>query len=135
MNIILLYLISALHLFYILFLIGVPILATSNCLLLLHAIIIPFMLAHWYTNQNMCVLTTIEKEMRRRVYGQEDSDILDDCFTCRLIEPVYDFHKDMGRFTEFIYIFVICLWLCTLYKLYLNYHNGKITSFKDLFIC
>jgi hypothetical protein len=113
--------------------IGVPFLATDNNILFLHVIIVPFMMAHWFANDNMCTLTVIEKHVRKQVYGNGENAKTENCFTCRLIEPIYDFDKNFDNFQIFVYIFTACLWFGSLYKLYLNYKNGRLKSIRDLF--
>ena len=134
MHVIFLYIISIIHLAFIFFVIGTPFLTDINALLLLHIVLVPFMLAHWITDNNMCTLTMIEKYIRVQVYGPSALDKLDNCFTCRIIEPVYDFDKNFDKFQKFLYGFTIFLWLASLYKLYLNHKNGKLKSFYDLFM-
>lgn len=129
MHQIFLYFIMFIHLIFILFVIFVPF-TNSNYLLLLHSIIIPFIMLHWVTNENICALTLVEKKIRTQLYGEDNAD---DCFTCRLIEPIYDFKKNYAAYTIFIYLFTTGLWLISVTKLYLKYHNGQITSFMDLF--
>ena len=133
MNNILLYIIAFIHLLFMIFVIGVPLLSSSNPVLLLHLIIVPFLLAHWYTNENTCALTVIEKHVRSNILNQHNDDIFENCFTCRLIEPVYDLHKNVGLFSELMHIVVIFLWIITIMKLLKNYNDNKITCFKDLF--
>lgn len=135
MNTAVLYLISILHLAFIFFIVGVPLFVTWNCVLLLHAIIVPFMMAHWVANDNMCVLTVLEKRVRNQLYGHKYPVKNEDCFTCRLIEPIYDFDKNFDTFQQLIYAVTFCLWLGTLYRLFVNYKTGKLNSFIDLFNC
>ena len=130
MNEFLLRLITLVHIIYMLFVVVVPF-TDSNYLLLLHAIVVPFMIAHWIINDNTCVLTIIEKKIRKDMYGTEPEP--NDCFTCRLIEPVYDFNKNYDTASTLIYIITIALWLLSVYKLYSKYRNGSIRSFMDLF--
>ena len=134
MHVIFLYLISIIHLAFIFFIIGTPFLTDSNALLFLHIIIVPFMLVHWITDNNMCTLTMIEKYIRMQVYGPNANDKIDNCFTCRIIEPVYDFNKNFDQFQKILYGFVLILLGASIYKLYLNKRNGKLNSFRDLFI-
>lgn len=126
----LLYLITILHLLFILFVVVTP-LTNSTYFLFLHAIFVPFMIFHWILNDNTCALTVIEKKIREQLYGTVQSE---DCFTCRLIEPVYDFKKNYSSFSTMIYIITISLWLVSVYKLYNKYKSGEISEFGDLFI-
>jgi hypothetical protein len=134
MNIIFLYIISIIHLAFIFFVIGTPFLTNINAFLLLHSVVVPFMMGHWLTNNNMCTLTAIEKYIRIQVYGPMANDKLDNCFTCRLIEPVYDFDKNFDKFQKILYMITIFLWSVSVYKLYCNHKNGRLNSFNDLFI-
>ena len=117
--------ITLLHIFFILFVIITPFLS-SNYLLLLYTLTIPFLILHWLCNDNTCVLTIVERKLR----GKERDD--KDCFTCRLIEPVYDFNKNYETFSTATYIIVISLWLLSTAKLVLKYRSGQITSIQDL---
>ena len=127
---ILLKLISLLHVIFVLFVILAPF-SNSNYLLMLHAIFIPFVMLHWICNDNTCVLTVIERNLRRQISGQENVD--DDCITCKLIEPVYDFRKDYATFSTIIYVIAITLWLISVIRLAYKYKTGEITSYIDLF--
>jgi len=130
MNEILLKIITFLHVLFIMFIVIIPF-TNSTYLLLLHAITVPFLILHWICNNNVCVLTLIEKNLRMQMYGTVDEK---ECFTCRLIEPIYDFGKNYEAFTVFIYIFTISLWCLSVYKLYSKYQTGKIKNFNDLFV-
>ncbi len=129
MNIILLRLISLIHILLLLFVTVMPFI-NSNYFLLIHFIIVPFIILHWICNENTCFLTLVEKYLRLKVYGYVDPN---DCLTCRLIEPVYDFKKNHKQFTVFIYVITIILWLITSYRLYRKYQNGEIKNWLDLF--
>lgn len=125
---ILLTVITFLHILFVGFVVITPFIG-SNYLLFIHSIIIPFLIFHWVCNDNMCALTLIEKKLRKEIYGTED----DNCITCQLIEPVYDFRKNYDQFTVLIYTVTIILWLISLGHLFYRYKNGKIDSWKDLF--
>lgn len=51
------------HLIFIILVLIVPF-SNSPYLLMMHSIFIPFMILHWVTNNDTCVLTTIEKTAR-----------------------------------------------------------------------
>lgn len=129
MNGFLLQLIIVLHILFILFVVIAPF-TNFTFLLLIHAIIVPFMMLHWVTNNNICALTVMEQHLREQIYGKENAT-KDDCFTCKLIEPVYDFTNDKGSLTLYIYLVTIALWCVTIYKLYWKYQNGNFTSIFD----
>lgn len=125
MNEFLLNLIVVIHILFILFIIITPF-TNITVLLFEHAIIVPFIMLHWVTNNNMCALTMAEKYVRTQVYGECDAY---NCFTCRLIEPVYDITNDKDDiFNIILYTVTIVLWLITMYKLYYLYQRGEITE-------
>jgi hypothetical protein len=130
MNEFCLHLIVLLHILFIIFVILAPF-SNIKYLLVMHAITVPFMLLHWITNNNTCALTLIERNVRKHLYGSSHSD--SDCFSCRLIEPVYDFANNMGSSNVFFYITTITLWLITIYNIRQKFLSGEISSFYDLF--
>lgn len=121
--------ITLLHLLFIIFIIVTPFL-NSNYLLLLHAIFVPFMVLHWICNDNTCILTVVERKLRKDIYGTFDKD---DCITCRLIEPVYDFRKNHQGFTTIIYVVTFILWSISVGRLYSKFQSGEIKNFRELF--
>lgn len=127
---IILKIISLLHVIFVLFVVITPF-VNSNYFLLLHFITVPFVIMHWLCNDNTCALTIAERKLRKEIYGKVDED---DCITCRLIEPVYDFRKNYSGFTAIIYSITIGLWLVTMTKLGMRYYDGRISSIRDLFI-
>ncbi|AYV76916.1 MAG: hypothetical protein Barrevirus3_36, partial [Barrevirus sp.] len=104
-----------------------------NYFLMLHAIFLPFIMLHWVCNDNTCVLTVIEKSLRKKIYGENNKDVEDSCITCKLIEPVYDFRKNYATFSTIIYTITIILWLISVSKLAYKYNVGEISSYEDLF--
>lgn len=130
MHDLLLKIITFLHFIFVLFVVVIPF-TNSTYFLFLHAIFIPFMILHWICNDNTCVLTIIERQLRKYTTGKASDD---DCITCRLIEPVWDFRKNYEGFTAFIYIVTILLWLISVIKLICKYRSGEIKNIKDLFV-
>ena len=126
---ILLKVISLVHIIFVIFVVLTPF-SNINYFLMLHAIFLPFIMLHWICNDNTCVLTVIERNLRKKIYGKVDEE---DCITCRLIEPVYDFRKDYATFSLIIYAITITLWLCSVGKLTYKYKTGDITDYIDLF--
>ena len=124
-------LIVVLHLIFVLFIVLAPFIG-NNYFLILHSIVVPFMMAHWYTNNNNCALTVIERNIRKNMNGVETDP--DDCFTHNLIAPVYDFKKNNADFTTFIYLITFILWFISLYKLYDNRRNGKLQRLEHLIL-
>lgn len=130
MNELILKFITLLHTLFIICVVVTPFL-NSTYFLLLHAIFVPFMVFHWICNNNTCVLTIVEKNLRKKMGKEYDED---DCFTCRLIEPVYDFKKNNIPYSKVIYTTTILLWFITFGKLIYKYKSGQITGFQDLFV-
>ena len=128
---VLLTLVALMHVLFILFIVITPF-TDSNYLLLLHAVLIPFMIIHWIMNDNTCVLTMIERSLKKSLYKDNYSE--ENCFTCRLIEPVYNFVDDNKKFSTIIYIFVIVLWMISTGKLLNKYRTGEIDNWKQLFV-
>lgn len=118
------------HLAIVLFVIITPF-TNSNYLLIMHSIIVPFIIMHWISNNNICALTLFEKEIRRKLNRNPSTD---DCFTCKIIEPIYDFKNNNKQRANFIYTVAITLWGITIYKLFNKYKNKEINKFSDLFI-
>jgi len=129
MSPIILWLITLLHILFILFVVIVPF-TNSNYLLLLHTVTVPFMIFHWIINDNTCALTLAEHYVRQKIYGVKSKK--EETFMARLIEPIYDFKKNHKKFSDGIYVITIILWLISFSKLYFRYQNGEITSFTDL---
>lgn len=129
MNELLLYLIVFLHFLFVLFVVVTPFIG-NNYFLIIHALTVPFVMAHWYTNDNNCALTMMEKRIRFNLYKEEPNP--NDCFTYNLIAPIYDFKKNNNDLSFIIYAVTIGLWFCTLFKLYSNYKKGKLAKLQDL---
>lgn len=117
-----------LHLIFIILVIIVPF-SNSPYLLMMHSIFIPFMILHWITNNDTCVLTTLEKVAKDITTKEKEKD----CFTCRLINPVFNFKKDNEKSSRLIYIITITLWVLSITKLGLKYKNNEIQNLRDLF--
>ena len=132
MNEILLKSISLLHIIFIIFVIFTP-MTKSNYFLTLHSVFLPFLMVHWVLNDNNCVITIVEKQIKKNTYGIKYNED-DDCITCKLIEPVYDFKKNNEQKAKFIYSITTILWFVSLIKLYSMYNNDEISEWKDLFI-
>ena len=113
------------HMFIISFILIVPF-TNSNYFLMLHSIFVPFLILHWFTNNNTCVLTTLEKYFRK--------DNKDDCITCKLINPIFEFTKNHKNMSILTYCVTISVWLISTIKLLLKYKSGKITNITDLFL-
>lgn len=129
MNNIIQKIIWTIHFCILLFVICIPF-VRSPYFLLLHTIFVPFLILHWVTNNNTCVLTTAEKYFRN-VETKEDED---DCYTCKLINPMFDFKKNHVDSSTVIYIVTICLWLISSIRLFLKYKSGEISKLSEFFV-
>lgn len=77
-----------------------------NCM---YFISIPFLLLHWVTNNDTCVLSIIERVVR----GLDDKK---DCFICTVLEPVFKVnHLPMS---ELLYVISIGLWSYVCYNIW-----------------
>lgn len=119
------------HFIVVCFVVLIPFIG-NNYFLLMHTIIVPFIMVHWALNDNTCVLSLLETKLRSHIYGNEINE--DDCFTCRLINPIYDFKANNDDHSTIIYIITILLWIISTYKLYNKYSTGEISSIRDLII-
>lgn len=127
----LLKLIMVIHILFLLFLFIVPF-TNSNYLLLIHVIISPFIMIHWLLNDNTCALTMMEKFVRQQMYGPDATIKDEDCFTCRIIDPIYKFTDNYSDNSWVAYAILTILWLISLSKLIYKFKVGEITSFYDL---
>ena len=130
MNEFVLGLITMLHLLFIILVVVIPF-TNSTYLLLVYVTVIPFVVFHWLVNDNTCFLTMMEKNIRQKLYGEVPNSA--ECFTARIIEPVYDFKKNYESMSTFIYLVTFVLWGVAVYKLVRKYCTGEIRGFKDLF--
>lgn len=131
MNYYILKIISFLHILFLLFVLLTPT-TKSKYFLLMHAIFIPFLMLHWIINENVCVLTLLEKQAKQNLYGGSYNPS-DDCITCKLIEPVYDFKKNNESKSILIYTITTLLWCIVITKFYGMWKRGEIKEYKDLF--
>ena len=122
-------LITVLHLLVIIFIIGAPF-SNSNYLMMMHAIVVPFILLHWVLNNNTCSLTLAEQYLRQKSTGKPVNN--EECFTYKFIAPIYDFNKNHSDFSFFSYTITIGLWAYSLSNLVGKYKSGQISNFQDL---
>lgn len=117
------------HLCMVILVMAIPF-TNSPYFLLLHSVFIPFMILHWVTNNNTCVLTTAEKYFKN-VKTKEDEE---DCFTCKLIYPIFDFKKNHVDMSKMIYCITIGMWLISVGKIAFKYNSGEFAKLSDLFV-
>ena len=124
-------LISVLHMMVILFVLMAPF-SNNNAMLLMHIVVVPFIILHWVMNNDSCVLTLVEKQVRKFSHGIKPSK--KDLFVYQFIAPIYDFNKNYDTYSTFIYYFTFSLWTISLFNLSNNYLSGKMTDYKDLLL-
>jgi hypothetical protein len=121
--------INVLHIIVIIFVLCAPF-SGSNYFLSLHVMLVPFILLHWILNNNTCSLTVAEKFIREKAYGKPVKE--DDCYSFKLIAPIYDFNKNHESYSNFTYILTVSLWLVSVYNMNAKISSGEIRSFQDL---
>lgn len=114
MNNFLLNIITLIHVLFILFVLLVPFIGNRK-ILGLYIIIIPFLIAHWILNSNICVLSILESNIRTKINNGNPVSP-DDCFTCSLFNPIYDFKSNNKNYSHIIYMITIILWIIAIYK-------------------
>lgn len=117
------------HILFVMFVILTPF-TNSNYLLCMHILIVPFIMLHWCLNDNTCALTTLEKKMREKMYGTKNAH--KECFSCKIIEPIYDFKQNYKERANFIYLITTILWLISVGKIYRKIKTKEVTKFMDL---
>ncbi len=124
---ILLLLINILHIIFIIFVLCTPF-TNIVPLLLYYTIFIPFLLFHWYTNNDECALTLMEQYIRNdmKIKNGEEPILKEECYTYKLIGPIYNFISDYSTFSRFTYILTIVLWCYVVYKLYNMYKKSDM---------
>ena len=75
----------------------------------MHFIIVPFIMAHWITNQSVCALTELEKFLSGKTCD-------DDTFIGKIVGPVYKFRTAREE-NLFVWTFLITLWFITYIRL------------------
>lgn len=122
-------LIFIVHLCVIMFVILIPFI-NSPYLLFMHSVFVPFLVFHWITNNNTCVLTTLEKYYR----DTKTKDDENDCFTCKLIDPVFDFTKNYKQFSIFTYVVTGVMWSVSTYRITSKIKHNEIKNIRDLLV-
>ena len=89
---------------------------------------------HWVVNDNTCVLSVIEHKIRQKMNNGVPID-KNECFTAKLINPIYDFKENNKEYSILIYLLTTGLWATSLGKLYGRYQSGRIKSLEDLYRC
>jgi hypothetical protein len=101
--------IRVIHFLLVVFIIVTPFCGTPY-MLSMHFLIVPFIMAHWLTNQTVCALTEMEKLLTGK-------DCDDETFFGKIVGPVYKF-KTRREENLFVWTLLITLWLITFFKLH-----------------
>ncbi len=118
-----------LHFIFICFLAFTPFFG-YNWLMFIFLIVGPFIMAHWYYNNNTCALTIIEYRIREKLYGPTNRN---DCFMARLIDPIYEINQNHPHYESTFYLIVILLCIICAYKLITRYINGDLKDIYDFY--
>ena len=113
--------IQLIHILVRIFLIVTPFLG-DEYLLSMHAVTIPFVMLHWYTNQTVCALT----EMEKLVSGNKEEDTFfgqifvpiykNESFVGTILKPIYTV-RDKDEEKRLVWVGLSMLWFITLYRL------------------
>ena len=123
-------LINLIHLLVILFVIIVPF-TNYTFLLMIHAVIVPFIMLHWVLNNDTCAITEAERFVRIQLNG--GNPVKDtECFTHNLVGPIYNFISENPDYSKITWGITISLWLITMFKLNLSYQKGNIQKLFNL---
>jgi hypothetical protein len=105
--------VGAAHLALVAYVVYVPFFGDRN-LLRLYAFAMPFLYIHWFTNDDTCFLTLVEKRLR--------GDAGDAGFLERIISPVYKFQG--GRASNaFVWVASLFLWTVAVLRIALFPHK------------
>jgi hypothetical protein len=85
---------------------------------------------HWICEDNTCAVTLAEKQIRKKCCSKYS---VEDCVSCKLIEPIYDFNKNHRKYTVMIYSVFVLLWMISVSRLIYKYKNNEVDKWTDLF--
>lgn len=121
-------LINLIHFLVILFIIIIPF-TNHTLLILIHSIIVPFIMLHWLLNNDNCAITEAEKIIRFKLNGNNPVNY-SDCFSYKLISPVYNFISHNPNYSDLSWVIIIMIWIFSLYKLYHGKEHLKKIYYK-----
>lgn len=90
------------------------------------------MVFHWILNTNKCALSELEKKIRKSSSINSDEIKDEDCFTCRIINPIYDFKKNNVDMDKLLYLITLFVWLWGLIKLFNNVRMSNANNLSQL---
>jgi len=100
--------IKVIHFLLVVFIIATPFIGTDY-MLSMHFMIVPFIMAHWLTNQSVCALTEMEKLISGKNCDEET-------FFGQVVGPVYKFRTQKEE-NLFVWTLLISLWFVTFARL------------------
>lgn len=122
--------VNVIHFLVILFVVLTPF-SNNTLLLLLHSFVIPFIMMHWYLNNDTCAITVMEKAIREQLSnGTKVSD--QECFSHKIIGPVYNFVNEHVDYSNWTWMMTTILWLITMYKMYGKYQSGSLQQILNI---
>ena len=129
MNCVLKFIVLLVHLIIIGFIVLTPFVGNTY-LLIMHALVVPFIILHWVLKNNTCAIVIFEQMTREKITGCKIKS--SDCISGKIVEPVYDFCNNYDDYQTVIYLSTIILWILGSVKLYRNFASGKIKSINDI---
>lgn len=113
-NILSLYTVKIIHFGILSYVVFIPFISIDKYILLQYCYVIPSIVLHWWLNDNRCCLTMLEYSIRKSIYKNV---MFNDCFTHKIIAPIYDFNKNYGKSNKFYYYSMAFLFSISLSKL------------------
>jgi hypothetical protein len=93
--------------------------------LVIHSLFSSLILSHWKNNDDHCVLTLLEEKFRKLLNKTSKKE---ECFTYKLIAPIYNFNQNYEKYNLFSYVALGSL-LCISYGKFLFLNKNKIIEF------
>lgn len=92
------YIVRAVHVLIVAFFVCAPF--SRNCdMIVMHAIMVPFLYVHWLTNNDTCALTEVEKLLSKKTQNTET-------FVGSIVSPVYKIESgDVKILTLLLWVF------------------------------
>jgi hypothetical protein len=120
---ILLTIINIIHIIIVFLLFYIPLCSNNSQHLFLHSISLSLIMLHWSLNNNICAVTQLEKYIRQ--FNNKTKDVDLDCFTCRIVDPVFDYKKNTNSNSP--YFISSALLAISLFKLYRHKKNNTLS--------
>lgn len=98
--------IRMIHIGFIMWMVWVPF-TNNDSMLMMHAIISPFLMLHWILNNDGCALTVMEKHLRNLDHDHES-------FIHSIVSPIYKI--DDATLRPLVFSLTLGLWFVTLHK-------------------